>query len=581
MGTRCFFLGKEHMKQKLNLFLVLVLLCSIMIGLPVFAVGEGNIDGGGGSMGHGTSQNSWSPGNEGVRVTVVRATDRVPVTQPVDLSNKSPAVKYSFGQVCKISYTNGAALVPDTGTYQCYKPTQALPKIISSESLGASNIEEIKSYFTDEQVIRSIASLTGMDFDTLVSGEYRLLIEPVAYYRFQGVMIATTATEATLYDEQLGGKLRSKMISFTHKNLPLSMFLETADLGYPAWGGSRTSAASNSDIKSSLGLGIVRFKDAAPQEPEISSYDYEYRTNTEVITAVEVSGGQSDPDHPVSVVFHINGRAYTVDNVYYPEGDSQLAWVRWTTPEEEQTMEIMVDVRGEGRPEKETISVKITDLNENPPPDPNADDRNDNFSPSAIPQKEQITSASWGVWRPWWQPDWVWHESHDEEEEGYWVDEGWWEFDFESYSASLTASMELTADEKAPTASGKNLKSGYGFQEQVTTHVSTNQTSAVTPAQNAVTYFPEFGYEHYWRLLERMSSGLDMTHEFQENPYSTYGRRTHFTPIWYPDGSYTPYTWLIDCWTPVGMLSMNLTDTLNIDGNLWSDWHIAPQNADD
>lgn len=571
------------MKRKLSFFLILVMLCSIMIGLPVpvFAVGEGNIDGGGGSMGHGTSQNSWSPGNEGVRVTVVRATDRVPVTQPVDLSNKSPAVKYSFGQVCKISYTNGAALVPDTGTYQCYKPTQALPKIISSESLGASNIEEIKSYFTDEQVIRSIASLTGMDFDTLVSGEYRLLIEPVAYYRFQGVMIATTATEAALYDEQLGGKLRSKMISFTHKNLPLSMFLETADLGYPAWGGSRTSAASNSDIKSSLGLGIVRFKDAAPQEPEISSYDYEYRTNTEVITAVEVSGGQSDPDHPVSVVFHINGRAYTADNVYYPEGDSQLAWVRWTTPEEEQTMEITVEVKGEGRPEKGTISVRITDLNENPPPDPNADDRNDGFSASAIPQKEQITSVSWGVWRPWWQSDWVWHESHNEEEEGYWVDEGWWEFNFDRYSASLTASMELTVDEKAPTASGKTLKSGYGFQEKVITHVSTNQTSAVTSAQNAVTYFPEFGYEHYWRLLERMSSGLDMTHEFQENPYSTYGRRTHFTPIWYPDGSYTPYTWLIDCWTPVGMLSMNLTDTLNIDGNLWSDWHIAPQNADD
>lgn len=152
-----------------------------------------------------------------------------------------------------------------------------------------------------------MASLTGMDFDTLINGEYRLLLEPVAYYRFQGVMIATTATEAALYDEQLGGKLRSKMISLTHKNLPLSMFLETADLGYPAWGGSRTSAASNSDIKSSLGLGIVRFKDAVPQEPELSSYDYEYRTNTEVITAVEVRGGQSDPDHPVSVIFHIDG----------------------------------------------------------------------------------------------------------------------------------------------------------------------------------------------------------------------------------------------------------------------------------
>ena len=164
------------MKQKLSLFLVLSLLCSIIIGLPIFAVGEGNIDSGGGGMGQGTSQNSWSPGNEGVRVTVIRASDRVPVTQPIDLSNRSPAVKYSFGQVCKVSYSNGAALVPDTGAYQCHKPAQALPKIISSESLGASNIEEIKSYFTDEQVIRSIASLTGMDFDTLINGEYRLLI---------------------------------------------------------------------------------------------------------------------------------------------------------------------------------------------------------------------------------------------------------------------------------------------------------------------------------------------------------------------------------------------------------------------
>lgn len=57
---------------------------------------------------------------------------------------------------------------------------------------------------------------------------------------------------------------------------------------------------------------------------------------------------------------------------------------------------------------------------------------------------------------------------------------------------------------------------------------------------------------------------------------STYNRRTHFTPIWYPDGSYTVNTWVIDCWTPAGMLSVNLTDSLNIRGNLWDDWHIAP-----
>ena len=77
-----------------------------------------------------------------------------------------------------------------------------------------------------------------------------------------------------------------------------------------------------------------------------------------------------------------------------------------------------------------------------------------------------------------------------------------------------------------------------------------------------------------------MSTGYDMAHEFQVNVYSTYNRRTHFTPIWYPDGNYTVYTRLLDCWTPAGMLSMNLTDSLMIDGNLWSDCHIAPQDPD-
>ncbi len=87
----------------------------------------------------------------------------------------------------------------------------------------------------------------------------------------------------------------------------------------------------------------------------------------------------------------------------------------------------------------------------------------------------------------------------------------------------------------------------------------------------------KFNYESFWRLLDRISiSSSSSRLEFQKNEYSTYNRRTHFTPIWYSDGSYTVNTWVIDCWTPAGMLSVNLTDSLNIRGNLWDDWHIAP-----
>lgn len=564
------------MKRLCSVLLVLTLLFTSLCSTTAYAVGDGNVDNGGGGMGQGTSTDKWSPGNEGVRVTVVRASDHAVVTTPIDLTNKSPSdIRLHFGKVSKLSYTGGCGVSPSGSKYSYVNPAQALPTIISSGS-GNANIEAIKSYFTDEQVIRSIAGMTGMDFDTLVGGDYKLLIEPIAYITFQGVKVAMTATESALYDEQVGGLLRSKMVSLSHKNLPLAMFLEVADLGYPAWGGSRTSAASDSDIKSSLGLGVVRFKDIPTEPPEVSTYDYEYRVNTEVITSVTVSGGQSDPDNPVSVTFYIGGRSYHVSNVYYPNGDSQIAWVRWTTPSTPQTMTIQVSVSGGGSTSQGVITAKIVDLVQNEPPNPVADDRNDSYTKPSVPSNAQVTSSSWGVWRPWWHAYWVWHSTGDDD--GYWCDHGWWEFDFDRYHASLSASMSIKPDDKNPTASGKTMKSGYGINQTVTANVSTNQSSAVTGAQNAVTYFPEFQYKSFWRLLDRSGSSYSPTFEFKKNEYSTYNRRTHFTPIWMPDGSYTPYTWLIDCWTPIGMLSMNLTDSVTISGNLWTDWHIAPQN---
>ena len=560
------------MRKLWSVLLTLAVVFCMSTPLTAYATGEGNIDGGGGNMGDATSHGSWNPGNEGVRVTIVRSSDHAVVSTPFDLTNKAPSSSiYHFGKVSKIQYNNGTGLSPVQGGYIYKTPSQAIPRIISTN--GKNNIEAIKSYFTDEQVLRVIAEQAGMDYDTLIGGEYKILLEPIAYYKFEGVMIATTATEAALYDEVVGGQLRYWMGSLTAKNLPLSMFLETPDLGYPAWSGPTNKNVSNSDIKSSLGLGIVRFEEQ-PEEPVISTYDYAYRTNTEVITAVEVSGGQSDPDNPVTVRFHIDGTTYTVSNVYYPSGDSQLAWVRWTTPDEPQDMTIDVDVSGPGSAQA-TIHCKIVDLDENPPPNPVADDRNDSFTPSPVPDRPEKTSAQWTIWDPWWQEYWVWHSTG--EDSGYWCDHGWWEFDLDRYNASLSATTKITPDEKNPTASGSTMKSGYGINQVVTARVSSSQRSATTPLQNAVSYFPEFNYESFWRLLDRISiSSSSSRLEFQKNEYSTYNRRTHFTPIWYPDSSYMVNTWVIDCWTPAGMLSVNLTDSLSIRGNLWDDWHIAP-----
>ncbi|MDE6167234.1 MAG: hypothetical protein K2G28_02105, partial [Acetatifactor sp.] len=134
-----------------------------------------------------------------------------------------------------------------------------------------------------------------------------------------------------------------------------------------------------------------------------------------------VRGGQADPDHPVSVTFHVGGRTMRVSNVYYPFGDSQLVWIRWTTPATPQVMTITVSASGGGHAEKSVITANIVDLDQNPPPDPQADDRNDGFTPGPMPVNEQRISSDWSVWRPWWRAHWVWH-SGSEDEDGYWCD---------------------------------------------------------------------------------------------------------------------------------------------------------------
>lgn len=57
--------------KRLLAFLCCFTLVFCLFPSSAFATGgNGNIDGGGGSMGHGTSSNFWNSGNDGVRITV-------------------------------------------------------------------------------------------------------------------------------------------------------------------------------------------------------------------------------------------------------------------------------------------------------------------------------------------------------------------------------------------------------------------------------------------------------------------------------------------------------------------------------
>ena len=187
--------------MKRILALVLSVVLTLGIAVPAHAVGDDNIDGGGGNMGDGTSSSYWNPGMDGVRVSVIDADSHAVVGNVIDLTNKTPSSGIiHFGKVSKLSYNAGRGLSPVVGNYRYINPSQSLPRIISTGSYPAS-IDAIRSYFTDEQVIRAIAGYVGMDFDTLICGDYKLAIEPIAYLVYSGANYAMTATEAALYDK--------------------------------------------------------------------------------------------------------------------------------------------------------------------------------------------------------------------------------------------------------------------------------------------------------------------------------------------------------------------------------------------
>ena len=195
------------MKRLLALLCSLALVFCLVPSTAFASGGNGNIDGGGGGMGQGTSSNFWNPGNDGVRITVVDAASGAAVSSPLDFSNRTQKSSIlHFGKVNKLQYLSGSGLSLQSGVaYSCIKPAQSMPTIVSSK--GQSNIDAIKRYFCSEYACMMVAQAAGVDYERMIAGEYKLLIEPIAYFTHNGQYYCMTATEAGLYDQMSGGNL--------------------------------------------------------------------------------------------------------------------------------------------------------------------------------------------------------------------------------------------------------------------------------------------------------------------------------------------------------------------------------------
>ena len=84
------------MKRFLQKAVCLILLFLLALPAKAYASnGSGNMDGGGSGMGQGTSTNYWTPGYDGVRITVVDASSGSAVSSPVDFPTKPLTNRWS------------------------------------------------------------------------------------------------------------------------------------------------------------------------------------------------------------------------------------------------------------------------------------------------------------------------------------------------------------------------------------------------------------------------------------------------------------------------------------------------------
>ncbi len=154
------------------------------------------------------------------------------------------------------------------------------------------------------------------------------------------------------------------------------------------------------------------------------------------------------------------------------------------------------------------------------------------------------------------------------------------------YALTLVKATEnvmepATGSTAVKTASGWKMKSGYAISLKSRILIANSNNGVIAPSdsytlpQYGYALLPEYGYlfEDGKAITLKKTTGEAYSY-FEFPAFRDYGK-VHFTPLWFPDGSYTVSVCQTDCWTPAGMISLSLPKTVTISGNAYDDWYAG------
>lgn len=295
-----------------------------------------------------------------------------------------------------------------------------------------------------------------------------------------------------------------------------------------------------------------------------------FRVDTKALIAVNVENAKGGTKGKAVVTLEIDGSEIEMTKVEIASGNNGLAFAHWE-PDTVGDVEITATVnKGKKVSERNynnntlTQTATVTGLPVNIPP---ALTRTiPRFSIEDLPDDPVISETEGtGVEPP--SPELL---AKGVEKIGNNKDETSWKDAGKSYYGRLALSA---------TASDRSLKSGYGFELDVTATISTDYkktplTEYLSGPLQVAMYVPETQYEKAVMLEKVSGDGLTTTWKLPVNESSPTGARQWYIPAWYPDGvEYTVLLTALGAYTPGGELTASETIRIRINGSMYEDDH--------
>ena len=329
---------------------------------------------------------------------------------------------------------------------------------------------------------------------------------------------------------------------------------------------------------------VITVTDPADLWIEPVAPNSDYRAGTQVVTSFIMHNDSSldvipSDNNTVSFeAYYYNGKTKVSitkldwTNAVVPAGDENLVYFKWTVPADAAGKKVYAEATvnsgltiTEASYENNTGKVvkTIASNTHSATPDTRYErEKPSGYTVASVPATSNPT-MTWSMW---------------EYKDGVFVKK--------NYGIRISDKKPtITPDQNDPSAEKKNgvwvVKSGYGFSIEYygyligVTGYTMPASTAYTGVQSAYATFPEFGYSTAtgkYRTLEKISKNF----YFEENDYADHNGRIHFTPLWYPDGSYCVAVTAYDFWTPAGMATARLTsNALTISGSAYDDWFLG------